>query len=323
MMNGRAVRSYAIFQSRKGLRALCAAVLSTLATCQAKNDRASTVGGRMPRSTSPQESMVQTALDSGWTTNVWNGRIGAAIPPLVAHTAYSSQWQINERVRPGWLNIYVLRADITAEFTRLPPLMQQVAGNCAYAGAPGIVVCDEAFLATFLTDIGLETYVSQWPDAKGRLSVYRSAFLSWVLGHEIGHAVLQHPPSHFGRDAFTTMVANASLSQRRELQADSFFVSRLYSNETRALDVVRLTIDLLNIEIRAKVGDVGVAGVGIIYDYNDKKVVTYATEGEHPEFVVREVRLLDLVGTDGPPTLRGVAAMVRPFISHMREAPTP
>lgn len=158
------------------------------------------------------------------------------------------------------------------------------------------------------------------PDAVARHRRYQRALLLWVIGHEIGHITFGDAPSHFSANALTTPVANSSLGYKRELRADSFFVTRMTRSNAQAIDVAQLIIDVLNAEIRRKVGEVP-AGVGILFEYTNQRVVTYARRGTHPEFVVRGARVLELTGKSPDPNLRSLGAMVRPFIRHMREAP--
>jgi len=81
-------------------------------------------------------------------------------------------------------------------------------------------------------------------------------------------------------------------------------------------------IGLINNEIEAKVGTIQVAGVGILWDYTNKKVVEYLNAGDHPEYVVRATRLL--IASADASGEEGISNMAKSFMRHMQEkAPLP
>jgi hypothetical protein len=258
-------------------------------------------------------------VDRGLVTEEWTPRLATILPLMVRGTRLHRRWQINRGPRPGLLNVYVIRRGLGARVLDLPAGADQAIGNCAAAGSPGIVVCDAGFLDSFLDDIGVGPTLARMPEPLERRAQHERALALWVVGHEIGHVVFGDAPSHFVANGMTSEVPTASVGYVRELRADSFFVARVSADEGRAIGAAQLVIDVLNAEIHRKIGEVP-QGVGILYDYNNRKAVTYVRRGTHPEFVVRGARVLDIMGRSGSPRLRSLGAMVGPFIRDMRDS---
>jgi hypothetical protein len=263
---------------------------------------------------------IEFILDNGWTSRAWDAEISAVLPRVLSGTAFEGRWALNATPLPDRLNLYVVRSPGAGE--RVPWQVQAFAGNCSFVGEPSLVACDEWFLDGFLAVSGVEALARPMPDSIARLRRYREAFLTWVLGHEVGHVVMGHTPAHFGANEFSGAVSTGTLEHRPELEADSFFVSRLSTDYDGSLVLITLLVDLINARILAK-GIRPPPGVGIHFDYTDAQLVTYARGRSHPEFVVRATRMLMIVGSQGPERLRNVAAMVEPFVRHMREAADP
>jgi hypothetical protein len=92
------------------------------------------------------------------------------------------------------------------------------------------------------------------------------------------------------------------MSQARELRADEFIVSRLQHDKRRAEDIKLLLIYILETETaQHQKGEItsqhlsSFAGPGIHFYHLP---VEYATNGTHPECVIRCARLLDEMGLD-------------------------
>ena len=149
------------------------------------------------------------------------------IKQLTDGTQYEGKWQVNALPKDGWLNVYFLSKDphqISEHFTN----------NCAYVGYQNAIICDARFIKDLLRQISepQEYYVLRLnghrPSAEeaekynlGRLM--RANFLYWLLGHEIGHAVL-----HRDRvlDGGTTAHFHEADYNEVEKEADLFVCQR-------------------------------------------------------------------------------------------------
>jgi hypothetical protein len=278
---------------------------------------------RVPGQSSPKakaDSSLGARLVAGnFLTDEWREELGRIIPVLVEGTQFENRWSVNTPQRHGGLEVYVLRGDLGARATELPAAAADALDNCAASRERGVVLCDASFLRSFLDESGVSAGFKGRPDSAEFRRAAQESLLFWVLGHELGHVVFGDAAAHFHPRALSSYVATASLQQQRELRADSFFVTRVTRDEDRAAAVAGFVMNVMNVEIRDKIGDVP-AGVGLLFDYTNHKVVTYARSGTHPEFVVRGARMFELMGASHSPKLAGLAAMVRPLVRQMREA---
>jgi hypothetical protein len=265
---------------------------------------------------SAKEKLVTSIVSSGLSSNAYNDDFGSALKLSVAGSQFENKWQINKAPRKGFLNVYVLAKGIDQYSGNLKSSIKPFLNNCSYIGE-NIIVCDSAYVEGFLTSHHVQDFFAESVRA-GKMRENQKAFLLWILGHEVGHVASGHSPAHFEPDPMNRMVATSSLDNQREFEADSYFVGRLLANEQTRIAVETMLIDLLNAEIKEKIGQPPTYGVGIIYDYSDQKVVTYAREGTHPEFVVRLTRMLQLSTKAANDT--GLNNLIERFANHMREA---
>ena len=139
---------------------------------------------------------------------------------FVAGTRFQEKINITVAPRAGHLNFYVAKGI-------LPGKLAGLKCNCAYVGFD-IVICDQAFLETFASSVNFtrdsiygESASEIW-DEEGNLfakinQTTSATLLSWIIGHEIGHAVL-HEPATAGRRIIMT--------REKENAADSFFLEK-------------------------------------------------------------------------------------------------
>jgi hypothetical protein len=217
-------------------------------------------------------------------------------------TKFENRWQVNQPVKDDYLNVFVLKAGIRNQ-PDLPTGLKDYFGSCTSLGEKNIVVCDDGFINTFLEIHNVPDMIKANPDRENEWRRHNESFLLWVLGHEIGHVVKGHGAAHFGPDNLEANVASSSIGYQRELEADAFLVDQVSKDREASLALIRMSLDLLNAEIRKQVGDKIPAGVGILFDYNNEKVVRYMRLRTHPEYVIRLTRVLQklshLEGYDG------------------------
>jgi hypothetical protein len=225
-----------------------------------------------------------------------------ALVLVTAGTRFENRWQVNRPVKDDQLNVFVLKAGLRNQ-PDLPPGLKDYFGGCTSLGEKNMVICDDAFVGTFLQKHNVPEMIKAHPDRENEWRRHNESFLLWVLGHEIGHVVKEHGVAHFGSDTLEANIASASIGHRRELDADAFLVEQISKSGEASLYLTRMTLDLLNAEIKKKIGDKVPYGVGILFDYTNKNVVRYMRLRTHPEYVVRLTRVLqklsELEGNEG------------------------
>ena len=190
-------------------------------------------------------------------------------------------------------------------------------GNCAFLGVQrNTIVCDADFLSSFLADHHI---AAEWLD-KSRTRAewtYQDAFLAWILGHELGHVVKGGLAAHFGQaNALDRPTDPATeLRQSAEMAADLFSARRIEADRKLTGTLERLLLSLINEEVEAKNGKSAAYGVGLNWDYADRAVIAYFTKRDHPEFVVRATRMLDLLAADTHE--EGLKALIETFSRHL------
>ena len=207
---------------------------------------------------------------------------------LTKGSKFERHWRINDTPSKDCLNVYILKSRLAGD-AGLSPQIRKLLGNAGYLGTPNIIVIDPDFIRDFPQRFGLFAYAR----SESTTNQIRAALLTWVLGHEIGHIICGHSPAHFATDRLADESPTQSLRRTQELDADTTFAKVLESSPEQRLTVERLLLDLINFEIKSKLGIVP-QGVMILYDYKDKRVVHYKELGSHPEFILRGTRLLQI-----------------------------
>jgi len=260
--------------------------------------------------------LINELLEQQMLSNDRADRVVRVLQYLTAETSFDKRWQVNKVIKTDYLNVFLMKAGLrTAPGS--PPELKPYFGSCTYLGENNIVLCDVDFLNSFLEKRDIKNYLRSHPDKDAQWERYQDSFLIWVLGHELGHVIKRHSAAHFGEDNFEQLVASTSLDQQQEVEADAFLVKRVLSDKDQTLNLSVMLIDVLNAEIRSKVGNDLPQGAGILFDYNDKKVVRYMSLRRHPEFVVRVTRMLQQIGSSKGN--EGLKSMTDAFAKHMRE----
>lgn len=230
-------------------------------------------------------------------TSEMSKQVAASLEILTKGTRFENRWQINESPVSDRINIYLVY-----------PTESDTHGNCAYIGRDNVIICDSEFLFSFLSPKKYFKGYPLWIVEKNR-----RAFVTWVIGHEIGH-LTRGRAAHFKPSGFEREVASSSLARDEELTADRFAFQQINKDQSSLVDVGNVVIGLLNSEIFDKVGEVP-QGMGILYDYNNKKMVTYLEQGNHPEFVIRCTRILELISAKNYDPL--ISYQVRKFAAQL------
>lgn len=240
--------------------------------------------------------------------------VDSILNELTLNTVFENKFAINKTIEAGNLNI--LFVDIDSSIKNGIKL-QGLKNNCGYLGKANLIICDYEFGNNFLKSKGVLKYYESNAMWHERKALSQRIFLQWVLGHEIGHILLKHKAKHFKEDQLNQEVANENILHSDELEADSFFVSKVIQNDKIEIALTSILIDILNCEIRNKVGNIDAIGNGIIFDYSNQKMVEYTNLQTHPEFVIRASRILMLIGNK--PDREGVKFMTQTFIRNLIE----
>ncbi|WP_026734109.1 ImmA/IrrE family metallo-endopeptidase [Fischerella sp. PCC 9605] len=137
---------------------------------------------------SPEESKILTPLEY----------LNVIAQELVKGSDFEGKVQINKPPQPGFINIYLLNKD--------PNKLSRSFSNCSYIGYMNTIICNANFLKheinlirkiDKLYDVILFDLKTNKPiDISDKNIINKlhtriaGSFLTWILGHEIGHAIL-------------------------------------------------------------------------------------------------------------------------------------
>lgn len=257
---------------------------------------------------------IKTLREDAKIDDAWALATEAALQRVTNGTEFQDKWQINKEPKPGWLSI-ILIDTARKRANGVPPKLVR---NCTYTGKRDTVICDIELARSFLGDRDLDKWVNPETDTRRSLdelapieelpdellSKTRQYFLEWVLGHEIGHILAGHGESHFTASRLDEVVEPSSLSQKDELEADSFLAEQFSVAETTGDDAgfYFFLFSVLNTEVQMKacpdrspVQHCNKLQMGmLIFSPND--YIRYSRKGTHPEYIIRMIRLLNLAG---------------------------
>lgn len=223
-----------------------------------------------------RRQLASTALDAP---------LRSLLPALTIGTEFQDAWSINAPPQRRRLNVFVIDSH-TLPVDSLRSRIR-LRGVCAFIGHPQIVVIDRAYVTELMTTLGFGAS----DEERLRLT------LLWILGHELGHILQGHAPSHFGPQAMTRLDDRGAESRRKESAADAFVVRQTRDVEELALALDGLLINLINYDIERRTGPVTDMGVG--FHYSPGRAIPYKEVGSHPEYLVRAVRMLRQRGGQG------------------------
>lgn len=280
------------------------------------------------RSAGRNSKAIDYIFEEKLYTSNYNGEIEEVINLLLRGTKYENKYQINKKPKPNSVNLFIINPD-SSKIKDFPKGFENFINNCVYIGEKNSIVIDIKFINYFLTkyeenSIGYMNYEQrlEYKNTKKNereqwFKESRRSLLIWVLGHELGHMMLNHPLSHFAKNKLSDYVKTSTIKQKKEFQADSFLVSRVLNDKELSNSMVGFFIGVLNGEIASKIGYDIPLGAGILYDYSNKKVVKYIKRGTHPEYVIRIARILDIVGNRKGN--ENIKAMTSSFIRDLKE----
>jgi hypothetical protein len=246
--------------------------------------------------------VAQYVIQRNLTTDEDSSYLLPILSQLLKGTRFKNEIQINRAYNSKMVNLYLI--DGTRSAIVDDGVVSQLINNCNYVGR-NIIFLDVNYLNNFLA----MHHVT--PDPKNEeLMDDQPAFLYWAVGHELGHLLCGHLHGQLDTGPLDKFVKTSTLVNKQELQAIVPVKYLRYSEE-------RLMINMLNAEIKEKIGNIQTMGVGIIYDYTNTQIVTYAKQPTHPEYVIRLSRMLDLSTKMGKDT--GLNNLVGGFIRQLKE----
>jgi hypothetical protein len=243
------------------------------------------------------------------TTNIDSQLVRGIVDTMLFNSKWSDKIQINRFYDENLLNIYLINGEESN--VRYNGLTSKISGNCYYAGNR-IMFLDVAYLESFLRAHN----VTPDPDNVFLIGDQKCLFY-WAIGHELGHFICGHLDGHFDAGSLDHFVKTSTISNKEEMQADSFFVHVIVSRKKLLSSEERLMENMLNSEIVRKIGPVSTYGVGIIYDYTNVKIVNYAKQRSHPEYVIRLSRMLELSSKQSGD--KGLELLTGGFIRQLKE----
>jgi hypothetical protein len=231
-------------------------------------------------------------------------------PPLVdiaklfsSKTRFDGKTVINEPVLPGMLGIFFARFDPNGP-------LHLLRNSCIYVPCPEdrhMVVCDVDFLTDWRNALsnakqGNLLALSKKPKKLSSDNEYMQAFYTmfrahlhymfprWVVGHEIGHAVLRHATSQSLE--LTDSSTRRRLSMQSELDADKFVVDHMINDDEESqMHFFGAITHLLNEWIADETG-VTSMNLGAV-DYRGQSVTIRDASPTHPPMILRLLTLID------------------------------
>lgn len=177
---------------------------------------------------------VIAAVRTGKVHVEYADRLMDLATPFVKETRYEGKLNTTAAPKAGNLNLYVVDAKAAA----LPALMC----NCGYVG-DAIILCDKAFLDSFSTSIDYNVKDEGVADLLRKVDTIHNRWLaSWLVGHEIGHAVLHDKQGEFS----SQLAAGRRVTAQQEDEADAFFAGHVPPDERK-----RATFVLTNFAFQA------------------------------------------------------------------------
>lgn len=244
------------------------------------------------------------------------GNISRVLATLTAGTSFVGHVRVNQPVDESSLNFFLLSRN-PADRRNFPAIIMasKILGNCAFVGIANTIVCDSQLVDEFLSDPRVFQEVPDAPLEAAKRD-YQTAFLAWLLGHELGH-VVAGGAAHFGQSRVleAKMPAAIELSPQAETAADLFAAKKIETDKRLTNALEGLLTALIDQEVAEKNGKSAAYGVGLHWDYANKRVIQYFANQDHPEFVIRATRMLALIAADTHE--EALQALIETFSRHL------
>ena len=209
--------------------------------------------------------LIKEAQSSGYQESFvkFTDYVSYASATFLSGTRFSGRITINSQPKPGHVNIYFVADNRHS-------LVRNFHDNCAYIGYFDAIICDVSlFTKRFAAIDKIQTFfdivlygltgdnqvelltpestpnfteIAQGTRVPERL---KASLLLWVLGHEIGHAVL-HAPHIQRREQFHF----SAWYDGREKEADAYVVRKLATNPNLAFSAKTALSELIQHEYR-------------------------------------------------------------------------
>lgn len=183
-------------------------------------------------------------------------------------TRYQGRFQINLPPRAGFANFYIIDRKALAQTF---PAAQC---GCLQVAAIEGIVCDATFLHQFSSAMSLPTEaISEEEKELNRL--YRTFLMSWVLGHELGHLVLNavSPGRNASLASPGVLDIETKWGQASEAEADLFYLSKLAHRQGLQISAF-MGLSQFVTRLYAE----------LALDQQPKQVADLIAKGEHPYF---------------------------------------
>lgn len=251
-------------------------------------------------SASERARALVAAVQDGSVLATEVGDIPAVLSMLTAKTKFANHVNVNKPIKESALNVYLLARDL-ANRKNLPEIIfrSNILGNCAFVGVSNTIICDPEFIDRFLIDHGVFNELPKDSLERAKRD-YQYAFLAWVLGHELGHVVAGGAAAHFGQSKVLDSEEEARIDLVREAEtaADLFSARQIEADRRLTVVLEEMLVSLIDQEVAEKNGKSPAYGVGLHWDYANRRVIQYFANQDHPEFVIRATRILTLVALD-------------------------
>jgi hypothetical protein len=231
---------------------------------------------------------------------------------FVNNTRFENHFVVNSPVMPGMRGAYFCLFDQNG-------LYRTLSGNCRYVRGEedrNYILCDVHFLIHLANALGnsQDTTDITVTDSTSISEAYRSSrgvpsaqfweeqfhklfranlsyfFPRWVIGHEIGHAVLGHAdhPILLGSQ---DKLEIGRVSRAKEIAADGFVIERMATDETERMHFFSALTHLLNNWIRVKT-DKDSVELGS-RDYRGPQIEINDDSLTHPPMIIRLLNLME------------------------------
>jgi hypothetical protein len=240
----------------------------------------------------------------------FNDYVGAVASRMTAPTRFHGRITINDIPRVGYLNIIFLAADPDGIFKGFK-------GNtCAYIGTLDTILCNAVTLRKIFDGFdeiheNYTTSIMTMDDdgtlnfsATDHLDTVRQSlkqnFLIWLLGHEIGHAVLHSKLVAARSQSFHVDVAY----DKREQEADQFVVRAIRSDPVLQATFPIILLEFIEQEFHRLYRDqFGIDQRIIPAKRLPGNVIIVQTKTFSVPLLIRAIRIMDATLIDNPKAL--------------------